>query len=58
MEQLERNAANFLQEEYASNRSIGQEADIGNIDVPTQVPNVVEFQVLIDKLKNHNTLVA
>ena len=26
--------------------------------MPTHVPNVVEFQVLIDKLKNHNTLAA
>ena len=56
MEQLKTNAANFLQVGYASSSPIGQEASIGNVD--THVPNVVEFQALIDELKNHNTLAA
>ena len=51
VEQLERNVANFLQEEYASDSPIGQEAGIGNVDVDTHVFNVVEFQALIDDLK-------
>ena len=58
VEQLEKNAANFLQEEYASNSPIEQEEGIGNVDVDTHVLNVVEFQVLINKLKKHNTLAA
>ena len=52
MEQLERNATNFLQEEYALDNPIGQKASIGNVDEPIHVPNFVEFQVLIDELKN------
>ena len=52
VEQLERNAANFLQEGYASDNPIGQEADIGNVDVPIHFPNVIEkFQALIKELK-------
>ena len=28
------------------------------MDVPIHIPNVVEFQALIDELKNHNSLDA
>ena len=56
VEQLDRNATNFLQDEYASDNSIRQEAGIGNVD--SHVPNAVKFQALIDELKKHNTLVA
>ena len=53
VEQLERNAINFLKEEYTSDNSIKQEVSIGNVDVPIHFPNVVEkFQVLIKELKN------
>ena len=58
VKQLERNATNFLQEEYASDNPIEQEVSIGNLDVDTHVSNVVEILVLIDKLKKHNTLAA
>ena len=52
VEQLERNATNFHQEEYALDNPIGLEASISNVDVDTDVPNVVEFQVWIGELKN------
>ena len=42
VEQLEKNATNFLQEECASDNPIGQEADIGNVDVSIHFPNAIE----------------
>ena len=39
VEQLERNAKSFLQEEHASDNLIGQETSIGNVDVSTHFPN-------------------
>ena len=51
VEQFERNTTNFLQEEFASDSPFGLEAGIGNInDDDTHVPNVVEFQAMIDNL--------
>ena len=53
VEQPERNAANFLKEEYASDSLIGQEADIGNVDIPINFPYSIEkFQALIEEMKN------
>ena len=39
VEQLEKKATYFLQEEDTSNNPIGQEVDIGNMDVPIHFPN-------------------
>ena len=53
VEQLEKNATSFLQEEHASNNLTRQEANIGNVDVPIHFPNVIkEFQALIEELNN------
>ena len=55
VEQLEKNAANFLQEKFASNNPIGQEAGIGNIDVPIHFLNAIKkFKALIEELNNQN----
>ena len=57
VEQLERNAVNFLQEEYASDSPIEQEVGIGNVDVPINFPNAIkQFQALIEELKNHKSM--
>ena len=50
VEQFEKNTADFLQEEFASDSPFGQEAGIGYInDHDTHIPNAVEFQ---EKIKN------
>ena len=54
VEQLERNVANFLQEECALDTPIGQEVGIANVDVPIHFLNAIEFQALIEELKNYN----
>ena len=57
VEQFERNTTDFLQEEFASNNPFGQEACIGNIDNDdTHIPNVIEFQAMIENLQRLNTL--
>ena len=44
MEQFERNIADFLQGEFASDSPFGQERGIGNIDDDDiHVPNTVAF---------------
>ena len=59
MEQFERNTTYFLQGEFASDSPFRLEESIGNIDDnDTHVPNVVEFQVMIDKLQRLNELVG
>ena len=51
VEQLERNTTNFLQGELASDNPFEQEVGIGNIDdYDIHVPNVVEFQAMIENL--------
>ena len=51
VEQFEENTTYFLQEEFASNSPFGQETGIGNInDDDTHIPNVVEFQEMIENL--------
>ena len=55
VEQLEKNTTSFLQEEHASDSSIGQEGtpSMGNVNVLIHFPNVIEeFQSLIEELKN------
>ena len=48
VEQREKNVANFLQEEYASDNPIGQKTGVGNVDVPIHFPKAIEkFQALI-----------
>ena len=45
----------FTQEEYALDNPVGQEAGIGNVDVPIHFPNSIEqFQALIEELKIQN----
>ena len=58
VEQFEKNTTNILQEEFASNNPFKQKASIGTInDDDTHIPNVVEFQVIIENLHRLNTLV-
>ena len=59
IEQLEKNAANFLQEEHASDSLIGQEGKtcIGNVDVPIHFLNAIkDFQALIKELMNQSLM--
>ena len=58
VEQFERNTTDFLQGEFASDNPFGQEANIGNIDDDDDihVPNVVEFQAMIENLQRLNAL--
>ena len=42
VEQLEKNATSFLQDEHSSDSLTGQEASIGNVDVPIHFPNATE----------------
>ena len=59
VEEFERNTTYFLQGEFASDSPFRLEESIGNIDDnDTHVPNVVEFQVMIDKLQRLNELVG
>ena len=51
MEQFEKNTTYFLQEEFASDSPFRQKAGIGNKDNDdTPIPNVVEFQAMIENL--------
>ena len=57
VEQFEKNTTGFLQEEFASDSPFEQEAGIGNIkDDDFHVPNVVEFQAMIENLQRLNAL--
>ena len=59
VEQFERNITYFLQEEFALDNPFEQELGIGNIDNDdTHIPNVVEFQAMIDNLQRLSTLVG
>ena len=52
VEQFEKKTTNFLQEEFASDTPFGKEAGTGNInDDDTYIPNVVEFQAMIENLQ-------
>ena len=55
VEQLEKNAASFFQEEHASNNPTRQKgiANISNIDISIYFPNTIEeFEALIEELEN------
>ena len=57
VEHFEKNTVDFLQEEFASNNPFRQEPGIGNInDDDVHVPNVVEFQAMIENLQRLNSL--
>ena len=59
VEYIERNTTDFLQGEYALDNPFGQELGIDNVDDDdTRVPNVVEFQEMIDDLQRLNALVG
>ena len=51
VEQLKKNVTNFLQWGYASDSSIGKEANIGNVDVPIVRPEKFQF---LEKGQNRN----
>ena len=59
VEQFEKNTTDFLQEEFAPDSPFKQEASIDNInDHDTHIPNVVEFQAMIENLQRLNALVG
>ena len=59
VEQFEKNTTYFLQEEFASDNSLWQEAGVCNINNDDiHVPNVVEFQAMIENLQRLNVLVG
>ena len=59
VEQLEKNATSFLQEEHSSNSPTGQKADIGNINVPILFANTIgDFHAVIEELKNQSLIIS
>ena len=61
VEQLEKNATSFLQEEHGSDIPIGQEGttSICNVDVPINFPNdIEEFKALIGEMKNQSLMIT
>ena len=57
VEQFEKNTTDFLQEEFASDNPLWQEAGICNINNDDiHVSNVVELQAMIENLQRLNAL--
>ena len=59
VEQSEKNASSFLQEEHSSGNPTRQEANIGNINVPIHFANTTgDFHAVIEELKNQSLIIS